>query len=283
MVRSGSGGFEHHGLNRLAAAEWLQLCVGEGGEQFEFFGKTQNRPCLTACPSAEACVALLGIRATVGTVLGIENRLVGRASAFVVGIASLAVENRILRRGVDVLQRAIEQAHGFVTLGHQDMPELVRFHENAAGANGVNEEGVRAVEAVNESPTLTLGPTGGLNGAAGLDGEFVEILLPFVFGETALEHQAAEVSIGRKVVETMVVDTDVRDMRGHAANGVVATAREAFLIARGIKMEDRYAVAEALGPFGPAARRVFSGNGEDGRSLAFIVFAIDCRDFRFGE
>jgi hypothetical protein len=182
-----------------------------------------------------------------------------------------------------VLQRAVEEAHGFVALGHEHMPELVRLHENAAGTNGVHEEGMWAVEAVDESPTLALGPTGGLNGAAGLDGEFVEVLLPFVFWKTALKHQAAEVSISRKVVETMVVDTDVRDMRGHASNGVIAAAREAFLIARGIKMKDRNAVAETLGPFGPTACSVFSGNGEDGRSLAFIVFAVDCRDFRLRE
>ena len=182
-----------------------------------------------------------------------------------------------------MLQRAVEEAHGLVTLGHEHMPELVRLHENAARTNCIHEERVRAVEAVDESPTLPLGPTGGLNGAAGLDGEFVEVFLPFVFGKTALEHQSAEVSIGREVVETMVVDTDVRDMRGHAANGVVAAAREAFLIACGIKMKDRNAVAEAFGPFGPAACRVFSGNGEDGRALAFIVFAVDRRDFRLGE
>ena len=207
----------------------------------------------------------------------------GRAAEFVVGIASLAIEDGILRGGVDVLQRAIEEAQGFVTLGHEDMTELVCFHENAAGTNGVHEEGMRAVEAVDESPTLPLGPTGSLNGAAGFDREFVEIFLPLIFGETAFEHQAAEVSIGREVVETMVVDADVRDMRGHAANGVIATAGEAFLIARGIKVKDRNAVAEAFGPFSPAACRVFSGNGKDGRSLAFIVFAVDRCDFRFGE
>jgi hypothetical protein len=72
-------------------------------------------------------------------------------------------------------------------------------------------------------------------------------------------------------------------MSGHAANGVVAAARGAFLIARGIKMEDRDALAETFGPFCPTACLVFGGNGKNGRSLAFIVFAVDCRDFRFGE
>ena len=162
-----------------------------------------------------------------------------------------------------MLQRAIEETHGFVTLGHEHMPELMCLHEDAAGANGVYEERVRAVEAVDESPTLPLGPTGGLNGAAGLDREFVEIFFPLIFGETAFEHQAAEVSVGREVVKSMVMDANVRDMGGHAANGVIAAASETFLIACGIKMKDRDAVTEAFGPFSPAASGVFTRNGED--------------------
>ena len=81
----------------------------------------------------------------------------------------------------------------------------------------------------------------------------------------------------------MVVNADVRDMRGHAANRVLASTREAFLIARGIKMKDRNAVAEALGPLGPSARRVFAAYSENGRTLAFIILAVDGCNLGLGE
>ena len=196
MVCRGCGGFEHESFNLLATTEWLQFLVRECRKQFQLLRKTQNRPGLPTGPGAEAGVALLRIRATVGAILCIENRLVGRAAAFVVGIASLAIEDGIFGRGVDVLKSPIEQAHGLVTLGHEHMPELMSLHKNSAGTNGIHEERMRAVEAVDESPTLPLGPARRLNGTACFDGEFVEVFLPFVFRQPPLEHQAAKVSVG---------------------------------------------------------------------------------------
>lgn len=138
------------------------------------------------------------------------------------------------------------------------------FHEDAAGADGIDEEGVWSVEGVDEAAALAFGPACGLDGAGGFDGEFVEVIFPFVVRDAAFEHEAAEVSVGGEVVEAVVVDADVGDVGGHVADGVVASAFEAFLVVGCIEVEDGDAVAEAFGPLGPAAGGVFAGDGEDG-------------------
>ena len=98
------------------------------------------------------------------------------------------------------------------------MAEAVGLHQDPARADGVDEERVRAIEGVDEATLLVLGPARGLDRTGDLDGEFVEVALPLVVGQAALEHQAAQVAVGREVVEAVVVDADVRDVRGHVSH-----------------------------------------------------------------
>lgn len=104
VVCGGGGGVEHHFLDGGAAAVWGEFVVGEGVEEFEFFGEAEDGPCLAAGPGGESGVALLGVGAAVCAVGGVEDGFVGGAAAFVVGIASGAVEDGEFGGGVDVLE-----------------------------------------------------------------------------------------------------------------------------------------------------------------------------------
>jgi hypothetical protein len=67
-----------------------------------------------------------------------------------------------------------------------------------------------------------LRPARGLDGAGGLEGEFVEVFFPRVVGDEALAHEAEEIAVGADVVEAVVVDADVGDVRRHEVDRVAA-------------------------------------------------------------
>ena len=86
--------------------------------------------------------------------------------------------------------------------------------------------------------------------------------------------------VARRVVELMepgavVVDADVRDVRGHELQRVPPAEVEQFAVAGGVEREDGAAILEALRPFGPAAGGVSSFDGEDRRALALVPCAFD--------
>ena len=72
----------------------------------------------------------------------------------------------------------------------------------------------------------------------------------------------------------MVVHAGVGDVRGHAVDRVAGAAPDEGGVAGGIELHQVGSVQETLGPLGPAARRVFAGDGEDGRALARVVVAV---------
>lgn len=77
----------------------------------------------------------------------------------------------------------------------------------------------------------------------------------------------------------MVMHASVRDMRGHLFHGALAAQFQKFAVAGGVEGEKGAAVMEALGPFGPTARRVFSFDGDDGRALPGIPGVIEALNF----
>ena len=86
---------------------------------------------------------------------------------------------------------------------------------------------VSAGEGVDKTRAVCgLGPAGGLHGTRQLDGQLVEVELALIVRNAAFEHQAAQVAIGGEVVEAVVVDADVRDVRRHLRDGAVAAERE---------------------------------------------------------
>ena len=99
----------------------------------------------------------------------------------------------------------------------EDVAEVVADGEGAQGSNGIDEEGVGAVEGVDVAAAVGgAGPAGGLDGAGDLEGEFVEVLLAVVVRDFSFAHQAQQVAIGGHIVETVIVHAHVREVRGHA-------------------------------------------------------------------
>jgi len=72
----------------------------------------------------------------------------------------------------------------------------------------------------------------------------------------------------------MVVHADVRDVRGHALDGVAGAALREGLVAGGVELQQVGPIQEALGPFGPAARRVFARAVNTGAPLAGSIVAV---------
>jgi hypothetical protein len=81
----------------------------------------------------------------------------------------------------------------------------------------------------------------------------------------------------------VVVHADVRDVRRHVFEGLFAAELQEGLVAGGVELEERHAELEALGPLGPAARRVFAGDGEDRGALGGVPGRVDGADLLAGE
>ncbi len=160
------------------------------------------------------------------------------------------------------------------------MTELVRHRQRPHRANRVHEEGVRAVEAVDEAGAVReLRPARRLHRAADLEREFVKVLLPVVLRDAALAHQAQQVAVGRDVVEPVVVHADVRDMRRHVPPRALAPDVEEPLVTRGIELKNCRAKLKALRPLRPATRGVFALHREDRRAVLGLPRLLDDEDF----
>ena len=130
-------------------------------------------------------------------------------------------------------------------MGHGQAPQR---------ADRVAEERVRAVERIDVAVAVDRrAPAAGLHCPAGTQGQLVEFQFAGIARDAAFEHQPAEVAVGADVVEPVVVDADVRHVRGHVPTGVLAAQGQHPRVARGVELQNRRAELEALGPLGPAA------------------------------
>jgi len=102
-------------------------------------------------------------------------------------------------------------------------------------------------------------------------------------GDLSLARQAPEVAVGGYVVETMVMDPNVRDMRGHQLNGLVAADLQESLLPGGVILQQRRAELETLGPFSPAPAGVPAFGRENGRPLARRPALFEIEDFAGGD
>jgi hypothetical protein len=114
-----------------------------------------------------------------------------------------------------------------------------------------------------------------------LDRHFAEFDLVGV--ELALALEAQPVAVGGEVVEAVVVHADVRHVRGHAIDGEFRGGVGETLFAGGVELQEAGAVVETFRPLGPAARGIFAGVGEDGRTLRGIVGVEDRVDLLAGQ
>jgi hypothetical protein len=151
---------------------------------------------------------------------------------------------------------------------HQDVTESVGESQGAKRTDGVDEEGVGPVEGMDESGAVSeAGPTRCLNRSAYLEGQLIEVPLGGGGIDPAFVGESEQCSVGGDVVEAVVVDPNVRNVGRHALDRPATAHLQESAIPRGIKLEKRRAVLEALGPFGPAAGRVTALDGEHRSSL----------------
>src|SRR5690606_15571577 len=108
-----------------------------------------------------------------------EDAFVRDAAAPIVSVAAFAVIDAVARGGLCMLQQAIKQRDAGVVLSHQRVAEAMGDGEGAQGADGVDEERMRAVERMDEAAAIADGrPARGLDGARELERERVVVALP---------------------------------------------------------------------------------------------------------
>src|SRR5260370_22519242 len=126
---------------------------------------------------------------------------------------------------------------------------------------------MRAVEGIDITAALSgARPAGGLHGAGHLQGHLVEAALPQILSNASLAHQAEQIAVGADVVEPVIVNAGVAEVRRHHVDGALAADLQEFRLARGIELEDGGPELKALGPLGPAAAGVLAAEREDRRA-----------------
>ena len=207
-----------------------------------------------------------------------------RSSGTIVVIASFAVIDVEQGGGFCVGQRPVQQVDALVLFCLQRVPQHVGHAADAQGANGVDEQGVAAIEGVDVAETiLEAGPARGLHRTTYLQRELVKVQLPLVGGNASFEHQTAQVAVGGDVVEAVIVHAGVGQMLRHVGDDVPLGHGEQILISGQLEAEQGIAVLESLGPLGPAARRVAAGDGDDGGAIAGLPTPVEAQCFFRGQ
>ena len=124
-----------------------------------------------------------------------------------------------------------------------------------------------------------LGPSRRLHRATDFERQFVKFLFAVVPLDLPFAHQPQKISIRGNVVESVIVHTDVRDMRGHPFNGAAPANFQETLVAHRVELQQRRAVLKTLRPLRPAARSVFPFHGKHGRALPGLPRFFEAEDF----
>ena len=207
---------------------------------------------MTTGPSGKGGVALLGGGATVSAIGHIEDRFMHDPARNVVRIAALAVVDIVTGGSLGVLEGAVEKIDLRIVFPHEAVTHHVSKAEGAERTDGVGEEGLGPVEGADVTEFGSeLSPAGGLDGAARFEREVIEVGLPIVGGEPAFVEKAAQVPVGADIVKAVIMDPDVGDVGGHAAERSLAADLEHRFIASGVVLENGGAVDETFGPLGP--------------------------------
>ena len=96
-------------------------------------------------------------------------------------------------------------------------------------------------------------------------------------------HQAQQIAVGADVVEAVIVNADVGDVRRHDVDGALGGRSPGTRLAGGVELQDGGAELEALRPFGPAAAGVLAADGEDGRTCVGRPVGFEGADLGGGE
>jgi hypothetical protein len=82
-----------------------------------------------------------------------------------------------------------------------------------------------------------------------------------------MNHEAAQISVRRNAVESVVMYTQVGHVLSHVPHYEFSGRIEKVLLSRQLKTQQRLAVQKALGPIRPSAGGVFAGNRKNGRPV----------------
>jgi hypothetical protein len=99
-----------------------------------------------------------------------------------------------------------------------------------------------------------------------------------MIGDTALVHQPPEVAVRADIVEPVVVNADVREVRRHHSQRALAAKLEKLLVAGGVELQKRGSELEPLRPLRPALRRVPTFHREYRRGRARRAASLDRLD-----
>jgi hypothetical protein len=143
---------------------------------------------------------------------------------------------------------------------------------------------MRAIEGENKTLVVAeVGPSGGLNGTAYFQRQLAEMFLPRIYSDPAFIHQPAQISVGADVVESMVVNTEVADMRGHVVECPFAADVQKPFVSSGVELQDRRPKLKPLCPLGPTPRGIAPFNREYGCSTGGFPSLLQLPNLLTGE
>ncbi len=205
-------------------------------------------------------------------------------AALVPEIAPCAVVDREARGGPGVLDEPLQERHRLVPLLEEHVSQSVAQREHAERAHGVDEEGVRAVEGVDEATAVgDAGPAAGLDRPARHQRELTQLALAPLGLVASLPGEAAQSTPGAHVVEPVVVDPHVGDVGGHARERPLAPEIEEAALTPAVELQDCGAELESLRPVGPSSGGVAALDGEDRRAGGRIPALLESEDLLRGQ
>ena len=110
------------------------------------------------------------------------------------------------------------------------------------------------------------GPAPRLDRAADLERELVEPHFPGRRVEPSLLREPREPAVRADIVEAVIVNADVRQVRRHAVHRPLTRKVEELGLTSRVELQHRRAELKPLRPLGPAARLVPSRDREDRRT-----------------
>ena len=108
------------------------------------------------------------------------------------------------------------KADSLVAFAHEHMAKLMCKCERSTGANRIDKQRLRAVERIDVAGAVArFCPPGGLHRPADFKRQLEIAPLPGVVRHAPFAHQPPQVAVGADIVEAVIVNADVRQMRRH--------------------------------------------------------------------
>src|SRR5438876_7638782 len=160
----------------------------------------------------------------------------------------------------------------------------MRYREGPKRPQRVDEQRMGTIERVDEPATVVNPrPARRLDRAGDFQRQFVKVLLPLVERNFTFAHQAEQIAEGGDIVESVIVDADVREVGRHALEGVAPADFQERFLAGGIELQQRRAELKPLRPLGPPTGGVSASYREDRRAAFGFPALLEVQDFSRGK